>query len=96
MEFIEARGGRITARALQKSNSRKYRDADQARLALDQLVAAGGGSWTKPEIGPKGGQPSVWFILSGGTGTYTTDTTDDDGDDTKGLGARQCPPPPDS
>jgi DNA polymerase I-like protein with 3'-5' exonuclease and polymerase domains len=96
VEFIRSRGGRLTARALQKSNSRKYPDADQARAALDKLVQAGLGYWTRPEVGPKGGQPAQWFVLSTDGTTDPTDTTPEGEDDADGLGARHYPPPPDT
>ena len=42
VEFVRTRGGRITAKELQRS-SRKYPDADAATQALDALVQAGYG-----------------------------------------------------
>jgi DNA polymerase I-like protein with 3'-5' exonuclease and polymerase domains len=93
VEFIRARNGRMTARGLQKSNSRRYRDADQARAALEALVQAGLGYWTEPEVGPRGGQPAVWFVLNPCPTHDTTDTTPDDEDDEGGAGARHNPPP---
>jgi DNA polymerase I-like protein with 3'-5' exonuclease and polymerase domains len=96
VEFIRARGGRITVRELQKSNSRKYADSEQAREALDGLVQMDLGYWTEPEVGPKGGQPAVWFVLDTDGTTDSTDTTPDDDDDSDGQGARQSPRSPDS
>jgi DNA polymerase I-like protein with 3'-5' exonuclease and polymerase domains len=95
VEFIRARGGRITVRRLHQSNTRKYQDADQARAALDKLAQAGLGYWTRPEIGPKGGQPAVWFVLNPCTTPNTTYSTDENEDDGDGLGAQHYPPPPD-
>src|SRR5262245_38426947 len=95
VEYIRGRGGRITARALQKSNNRKYQDADQAKAALDMLVRAGLGHGTQPEAGPKGGQPAVWFVLNPCTPYDTTDTAPDDDDgadgENDGQGARHNP-----
>jgi hypothetical protein len=45
VEWIAGRGGRVTVRELHRSNQRKYRDADDARAALDRLVEAGLGTW---------------------------------------------------
>jgi DNA polymerase I-like protein with 3'-5' exonuclease and polymerase domains len=95
LEFVRARGGRITVRRLHQSNTRKYRDADQARAALDNLAQAGLGYWTRPQTGPKGGQPAVWFVLNPCTTPNTTYSTDEDDDDGDGVGAQQYPPPPD-
>jgi DNA polymerase I-like protein with 3'-5' exonuclease and polymerase domains len=96
VEYVRSRGGRVTARALQKSNSRKYPDAATARAALEALARAGLGHWTEPEAGPRGGQPAVWFVLHAGPTPDTTDTTPDGEDDGDGFGARHNPPPPDT
>jgi DNA polymerase-1 len=95
VEYVRARGGRVTARALQKSNSRKYPDAQTAHAALEGLVQAGLGRWTEPEAGPHGGQPAVWFVLNPCPAPDSTDTTSDGEDDGDGLGARHYPPPRD-
>ena len=50
VEFIRSRGGRITVRALQRSNSRKYPDGESAKAVLDRLAEAGVGDWTEPEV----------------------------------------------
>jgi DNA polymerase I-like protein with 3'-5' exonuclease and polymerase domains len=76
VEFVRARRGKITARALQKSNSRKYPDAQAATAALDALADGGYGWWEEATPGPKGGQPARVFHLHPAPGT--TDTTDDD------------------
>ncbi len=49
VEFIRDRGGRITARDLQRSNGKKFRDAAAAEAALNMLVEAALGRWTEPE-----------------------------------------------
>jgi DNA polymerase-1 len=99
VELIRARGGRVTVRALQRANNRKYPDAGLATAALEALAGAGLGSWTREDPGPKGGKPVAWFVLNPCTTHDITDVTpdgDDDGDDEAGgQGARQNPPPHD-
>jgi hypothetical protein len=76
VEFIQARGGRITARELQRSNGRKYPTAEDAEAALGVLVQAGIGGWeeTPPD---RGGHCARAVILC-----PTPDTRlQDDGDD---------------
>jgi DNA polymerase-1 len=79
IEFIRTRGGSITARALQKSNSRKYPNAEKAEAALEELVTTGLGDWDERPAGPKGGHPTKVFVLH--PTPDTTDTTSLDGDD---------------
>jgi DNA polymerase-1 len=85
IEYVRARGGRITTRELQKSNNRKYRDAESARTVLAALVEAGLGTWVHADPGPRGGQAAVWFVVNPCTTHDTTDSTgpngalDDDG-----------------
>jgi hypothetical protein len=75
VEHIRTRGGRITARELQRSNSRKYPTAEAAEASLETLVADALGVWDEPVTGPLGGQPARQFRLHP---THdTTDTTDD-------------------
>ena len=71
IEFIQAREGRITVRALQKSNSRKYPNAGYAETALEGLVNAGLAEWQNEPAGARGGRPSKVCVLR-----PTTDTTD--------------------
>ena len=61
-ESIDRRGGRISARDLQRQNSRKYRTSAEAEGALNELVAAGWGNWGScaPE---RGGHPIRQFVL---------------------------------
>jgi hypothetical protein len=63
VEFVRARGGRITARALQRSNSRKYPSAAHAEAALNALTPAYGGWEDGPTTTPKGGQLARHFRL---------------------------------
>jgi hypothetical protein len=82
VEFIRARGGSITTRALQHSNSRKYLSSDEAEAALEALAQAGLGRWLDPPAGPKGGQAARAFVLQ--PTADTTDTTSDEGEEDEG------------
>ncbi len=77
VEFIQARGGRITTKELQKSNSRKYSDAETATQDLDRLVQTGLGYWQDRPTDSKGGRPTRDFFLH---------PTTDDTDETPGAG----------
>ena len=44
-DYVRRKGGSITARQLQKSNARRYPNAEAAELALDGLASAGLGVW---------------------------------------------------
>jgi hypothetical protein len=67
VEWIAARGGRVTSRQLQKSNSRKWPSGDLAESALQGLVDGGLGQWT--DVSPPGrGRPTRMFVLSVGVG----------------------------
>jgi hypothetical protein len=87
VEHIQTRGGRITARELQRSNSRKYPTAGAAEAMLDMLVADGHGAWGPPITTPRGGQPARYFRLH-----PTHDTTDS----TDGLPADEDDHPADT
>jgi hypothetical protein len=54
VEFIKTRGGRITARELQRSNNRKYRSAEEADGALCGLANAGVAHWLETPEGTNG------------------------------------------
>jgi hypothetical protein len=54
--------GRITVRELQRSNQRRFPDAESARAALDGLVAADKGRWVR-EPTPGGGHTVEVFEL---------------------------------
>ena len=63
VELIGRKGGRITARQLRQS-MRCFRDnASGAEQALNELVAAGVGTWEPSPSGERG-QPTRWFRLS--------------------------------
>jgi hypothetical protein len=61
-EWVRNHGGHVTIRALQKSNSRKYRRAETAEADLNHLVAAGRGSWEEHQPST-GGHPTREFVL---------------------------------
>src|SRR5262249_31979930 len=63
LEWIEARGGLVSARDLSRANSRRWPSSEHAEAALDGVVQAGFGRWTEPESGPAGGRPSRQFCL---------------------------------
>ncbi|HKI35179.1 MAG TPA: DNA polymerase [Gemmataceae bacterium] len=90
VEFIRSRGGRITPRELQKSNSRKYPSAAHAEGVLDTLVTAGHGQWVHIPSGPQRGRPSALFLLH-----PTPDKTDRTHDDDGSWGADGSDRPPD-
>jgi DNA polymerase I-like protein with 3'-5' exonuclease and polymerase domains len=79
VEFIRSRGGKITARQLQRSNPRKYPTAEAAEAALFALVEAELGEWTEQPPTAKGGRATRWLVLA--PTPDTTDTTPDDGDE---------------
>jgi DNA polymerase I-like protein with 3'-5' exonuclease and polymerase domains len=80
VEFIQARGGRITVRGLMRANCRRYPNADAAEAALAALVEAGLARWIEPQAGMKGGKPIKAVELCM---THDTDDTGarDDSDD---------------
>jgi DNA polymerase I-like protein with 3'-5' exonuclease and polymerase domains len=81
VEFIRSHGGRITARALQNSNSRKYPNAETAEAALSALVTAGVGHWEEGPAPAHGGHRPRWLALRPTSDTSYTRPEDDDGDD---------------
>ena len=65
IEWIERRGGAVTAREL-THGLRQYRGRpDAAQVALDALAKAGWGAWEHPVPGSKGGRPAPRFVLAG-------------------------------
>jgi hypothetical protein len=75
VEFIQARGGRVTAKDLQRSNSRKYHTATVAELALDSLVSDGLAEWQERPPSAKGGRPTRDCVLVPATAPDETDET---------------------
>jgi hypothetical protein len=63
VEFVQARGGQITIRDLQRSNNRKYQSAEDAQAALDALVQAGMATWEEPPETPQGGNRARFLKL---------------------------------
>jgi hypothetical protein len=63
VEFIEARGGRLTPRALMRANSRRFPTSAAAELALDELVSMGLADWTEESASNQGGRPSRVLVL---------------------------------
>jgi hypothetical protein len=57
VEWIERKGGTATVRDLTRG-PREYRDAEKARAALGELVAAGVAVWDHDDHGTKGGRPT--------------------------------------
>ena len=57
VEFIRARGGRMTVRELMRANCRRYPDADAAEVALGALVEAGLARWADIPTAMQGGRP---------------------------------------
>jgi hypothetical protein len=80
VELIGARGGRISARLLQRTNSRKYPTAAHAEAALEALVVDSLASWEEPSVGPQGGQPARYLKLHPTHDTTDTTSPGDDGD----------------
>lgn len=72
LEWIHLRGGRSTAKDLQRSNGRRYPTSEAATRDLDVLVQMKYGKWIDREPGEVGGRPTRDFILD-----PTTDQTDE-------------------
>lgn len=87
VEWIERQGGEVTVRDLTRG-PRQYRDADKARSALADLVAAGIAVWADDDHARKRGRPAerVRLVARGG------DTGD--GDENAGDGDRSTPSGP--
>ena len=62
VEWIEGKGGSVTAREIQQGH-RQYRTAAEAEAALEELVKAGCGVW-QPTPSGRRGQPTRRFVLS--------------------------------
>ena len=84
VEFIRSRGGKMTVKALQRSNSRKYPTAEAAEAVLEVLVRDGLGAWEDRPAGPQGGRPTRVFILHPTT-DETDETSRDGGSDDDGA-----------
>jgi DNA polymerase I-like protein with 3'-5' exonuclease and polymerase domains len=93
VEFIQARGGQVTATQLQRSNSRKYPTAEMATLALDGLVATGYGHWIDRPGDRRGGRPTRDFVLHPTVAPTTDDTDDTSSEEEEGNGGLPTRPP---
>jgi len=63
VEWIAARDGETTAKAVQENLRSRYPTSEEARAALDELAATGLGDWHEGTSGPRGGRPSLRFRL---------------------------------
>jgi hypothetical protein len=63
VEWIEARGGSVSPRDLQRANPRRWPTSVHAEAALDGLVGQGFGEWRDTASGPNGGRPTRVFCL---------------------------------
>jgi len=71
VELIRSKGGRISARELQRG-PRRYRKPGAAQEALGRLVKAGLARWAGTKPGPQGGRPEqVVELVTGGDGDRT-------------------------
>jgi hypothetical protein len=81
VEFIRARGGKISPRKLQRSNERKYPTVEHAQEALQRLVAAEQGTWQdSPDQKQVGRKRAPLFVLHP-TPDKTDITAEEDEDD---------------
>jgi DNA polymerase-1 len=78
VEFIRARGGRITVRQVMRSNNRRYPDAETAEAALDDLVKSGALAQVESPAG-KSGETGKAFELCVTHDTHDTGPEDDGG-----------------
>ena len=63
VEFIQARGGRITANDLRR-RTRKFQTSEEAEAFLHGLVDAGSGYWADGAPSQDGGRPTRYFCVS--------------------------------
>lgn len=62
IEWIERRGGYVTARELGRH---RHGSAEDAEIELSELKSAGVGDWQWQPSGPQGGKPTRLFLLFG-------------------------------
>jgi hypothetical protein len=74
VDWITAHGGQTTVRELQRSNSRRYRNAEEAKKDLDELEKLGVGTWSPRAKAVKGGNPAQIFTLNTVPTADTSDT----------------------
>jgi hypothetical protein len=63
IEWIEAHGGRVTVRQVQKSNHHRWSSSAAVEAALNALVGAGLGQWEEADAPRGGGHRQRWFVL---------------------------------
>lgn len=72
LAWIERKGGRATVRDVTHGLRRFRGKPKEAHAALDALLKAGRGHWSRPAPGAAGGRPTdVFEIVTGDTGTKT-------------------------
>lgn len=64
MAWIRNRGGKVTARDVQRHLGRHYPTAGAAFAALDAWAQAGDGYWEPSQPGPQGGRRTRYFVLA--------------------------------
>jgi hypothetical protein len=64
IEFLQQRGGAITANELRASNVHKYLTNEAAEFSLEELAKAGLGIWRPRTQGVQGGRPTREFVLT--------------------------------
>jgi hypothetical protein len=65
LALIRRRGGSVSCRDLTHGCGRRFRNAHECKLALQQLVDRGFGEWWHRPIGPRGGRPRMMFSING-------------------------------
>jgi hypothetical protein len=70
-EWVTHRGGRVTARDLQRASPSKYPSTDDAKNALDELEASGAGKWKERSASTNGGRPTMEFVLKDHDETFS-------------------------
>jgi len=71
VEWIDQRGGRVTARKVQQGN-RRFKTSDEAEAGLQELISAGLGDWESVPTTTKGGRPTRVFRRSTASTVYET------------------------
>ena len=90
IDLIRCKGGRITARELQRSNSRRFPNAEAAEKDLQLLIDAGLADWSAKPAGAKGGHTVKVCILKPCPTHDTTDTRPGGDDDDEADGMTQA------
>ena len=82
-EWVESKGGTVTVRETQQG--RKYKTANDAEMALNELVAAGAGAWEIDNHDGGRGRPVARFVLSDSKAVYaSTEYTNSEKPEEKG------------